>query len=95
MIHEIQSERHAQKNASDGRKIKAAVFALVGDVSGQAPQPERKFRSGEQERAGNNQHHTEDQQHFAEIVEWAAPSMPRCPRRHRFDLSPAQWECKR
>jgi hypothetical protein len=66
---ENKGESHAEKNAGDDRKIKAAVAAVVGDVAGKAAEAERKFRTGEKESTRDDEDNAYDKEHFAKFAD--------------------------
>src|SRR5580658_1358215 len=68
MIHDPgnQRQREAHQKAGHDRKVKAAVPALIGNVSGQAAEPERQARAEQEQSAGSDQHHADRQEQLPE-----------------------------
>jgi hypothetical protein len=63
-----QSERDAQHDASDDRKIEAAIFALIGDIAGQASKAKRQSPAERKKCANNNEDDSTKEEKLAEFA---------------------------
>src|SRR5579863_10309021 len=78
VIHNPENQRksHAQDDASNNRKVEAAVAALIGDIAGQAAEPKRKPRAEHQQSTGANKHDAYNQQQFSDFAQRVHNAIP-------------------
>jgi hypothetical protein len=65
---ENQRERDAEHNASDDRKIEAAIFALISDVAGKASEAERQSPAECKKCADNNEDDSSKEEKLSEFA---------------------------
>src|ERR1700758_3595525 len=67
---ENQRERDAQHDASDDWKIEAAIFALIGDIAGQASEAKGQPPAEKQKSTNNCEGNSAHEQQLPEFAHW-------------------------
>jgi hypothetical protein len=65
---ENQRERNAQHDASDDRKIEAAIFALISDIAGKASEAKRQSSAEKEKSADNCEGNSANEEQLAEFA---------------------------